>query len=107
MRYTTIVDLRDWSLLYRSKNVRLLWLHLSLSAAHEGYSKGYYICTIRGLADEVGLTPGECRHALKLLIAAGLITIQIGKAKYGHKRSAIYVCKDIKTTKTKLKSSPI
>lgn len=103
MRYTTILDLRDWSLLYKNKNIRLLWLHLTLSAAHEGPSKGYYFCTIRQLAEEVGITPGECRHALAQLNKASLIAYYAWKGRYGHRRSAIYVCKDVKTFKEKTK----
>ena len=88
-------------MLYKSKNLRLIWLHLTLSAFHEGANKGYYIGTQRQLADDVGLTPGECRHALKLLEKAGLISYYKWKGKYGHRRSAIYVCKDVKTFKLK------
>lgn len=101
MRYTTILDLRDWSVLYKSKNIRLLWLHLTLSAAHEGPYKGYYIRSVRDLADEVGLTPSECRHALKQIAKAGIIKYQLFKPKYGHARTAIFVYKDIKTLRAK------
>lgn len=101
MRYTTILDIRDWGMLYKSKNLRLIWLHLTLSASHEGASKGYYIGTQRQLAEDVGMTPGECRHALNLLEKAGLIVNYKWKGKYGHRRSAIFVVKDIKCFKLK------
>lgn len=73
MRYTTILDLRDWPLLYKNHNVRLLYLHLVLIARYEDTYKDWAKISIRKLAVDSGLTESACRHALKVLEKAKLI----------------------------------
>lgn len=73
MRYTTILDLRDWPLLYKNQNVRLLYLHLVLIARYEDTYKDWAKISIRKLAVDAGLTDSACRHALRVLEKAKII----------------------------------
>ena len=73
MRYTTILDLRDWPLLYKNPNVRLLYLHLVLIARYEDTYKDWAKISIRKLAVDAGLTYSACRHALRVLEKAKII----------------------------------
>lgn len=74
MRYTTIIDLRDWPMLYRSPTIRLLHLHLALSSGYHAEDRDKSPQSLRQLAAETGLTFSAVRHALKKLQTAGLIT---------------------------------
>lgn len=73
MRYTTILDLRDWPLIYRNQNARLLYMHLVLISGYHDYNRDFANISIRRLADDVGLSVSATRHALGLLDRAKII----------------------------------
>lgn len=73
MRYTTILDLRDWPKLYKNPNCRLIYLHLVLLARYEDTYKDWCHVSFRRLAADVGLTESATRHAIKILEASKLI----------------------------------
>lgn len=67
MRYTTILDLRDWPNLYRNINIRLVYLHLCLCSGYHDYNRDVTKISVRGLAADSGLTESAVRHALRQL----------------------------------------
>lgn len=67
MRYTTILDLRDWPALYRNHNVRLVYLHLVLIAGYHDNNRDKACISLRQLSADVGLTLSTIRHALTIL----------------------------------------
>lgn len=67
MRYTTIVDISEYSSLYRNHNARLVYLHLALKSGYHDNDRDLIDVSVRRLADAVGLTVSATRHALKLL----------------------------------------
>lgn len=76
MRYTTIIDLREQPLLYRSTAVRLLYLHLVLISGYHDDDRDMVNCSIRQLARDTGLTISAVRCALQRLQDAQLLTRQ-------------------------------
>lgn len=73
MRYTTIIDIRDLPSLYRSTSVRLLYLHLCLKAGYHDTDRDIIRASIRGLAEETGLTVSAVRCALDALVKSRMI----------------------------------
>lgn len=67
MRYTTIIDLRDWPPLYANKNIRLVYLHLCLVSGYHDYNRDIAAISLRRLEAETGLTISAVRNALKAL----------------------------------------
>lgn len=67
MRYTTIIDISTSQVLYRSHNIRLVYLHLCLKAGYHDNDRDLVRISIRTLAADVGLTVGAVRHALEQL----------------------------------------
>ena len=67
MRYTTILDLRDWPALYKNHNVRLIYLHLVLSAGYHDDNRDLCRISLRRLEADSGLTLSAVRHALQVL----------------------------------------
>lgn len=67
MRYTTIIDISTSQVLYKSHNIRLVYLHLCLKAGYHDNDRDLVRISIRTLAAEVGLTVGAVRHALEQL----------------------------------------
>ncbi len=82
MRYTSVVDIREWPSVYTNKSCRLLYLHICLAAGYQSYNKGVLVTTYRQLADEAGLTLSATRFAMGKLIKAGLVKGGIGKRRY-------------------------
>lgn len=76
MRYTTIIDVTDFPMVYRNINARLLYLHLCLRSGYHDDDRDVLEISIRRLADEVGLTLSATRHALKILERCSLISMQ-------------------------------
>lgn len=76
MRYTTIIDISEFPMLYRNVNARLLYLHLCLRSGYHDYDRDIYDISLRRLADEVGLTLSATRHALKVLGSMSLISME-------------------------------
>ena len=67
MRYTTILDLRDWPALYRNHNIRLVYMHLVLIAGYHDNNRDKACISLRQLSADVGLTLSTIRHALTTL----------------------------------------
>lgn len=82
MRYTTVLDIREWPSVYASTSARLLYLHICLAARYEGKANGLLYTTYRKLADDSGLTLSATRFALKKLEFFGLVRTTIVKARY-------------------------
>lgn len=78
MRYTNIIDITELPL-YSSAPVRLLYLHLVLTAPWQDdawHTKGIINVSVRSLADAVGISYQSCRTALAQLCKCGLIATQ-------------------------------
>lgn len=73
MRYTTIIDISEFSAVYRNEHARLLYLHMALRAGYHDNDRDICRLSVRRLAAEVGLTLSATRHALKVLENAFLI----------------------------------
>lgn len=73
MRYTTIIDLRDWPNIYKNQNTRLIYLHLVLASGYQDYNRDLAAISLRRLAEDCGITFAATRHALGLLEQAKLI----------------------------------
>lgn len=73
MRYTTVIDLREYPQAYKSDSVRLLYLHLSLQAGYHEEDRDIVSTSIRRLALGAGLTVSATRHALHVLQSIGLL----------------------------------
>lgn len=67
MRYTTIVDISEFSSLYRNKNVRLVYLHLCLRSGYHDTDRDLIDISVRQLAGAVDLSVSAVRHALRVL----------------------------------------
>ena len=67
MRYTTIIDIRDFPELYRNQNLRLLYLHLVLKSGYHDDDRDQVHTSIRRLGYETGLTVSAVRHGLAML----------------------------------------
>lgn len=72
MRYTTIVDIREFPL-YRNPSVRQLYLHLVLVSGYHDSDLDRVAVSVRGLASQTGLTISAVRHALDVMAKAGLV----------------------------------
>lgn len=75
MRYTTCIDITEYSLLYRNLNARLLYFHLCLKSGYHDDDRDILDISLRRLADDVGITFSALRHALKILQQHGLIRV--------------------------------
>lgn len=73
MRYTTIIDISQMPILYKNLNVRLIYLHLCLTAGYHDYDRDIVDISLRRLANDVGITFSAARHALGILQKARLI----------------------------------
>ena len=76
MRYTTIIDLSEYSSLYRNHNVRLVYLHMVLKSGWHDEDRDILDLSIRALAQGAGLSISTVRHALKQLEKSQLIVRQ-------------------------------
>lgn len=73
MRYTTIIDLREWPQAYKSVGLRLLYLHFCLVAGYHAEDRDKCLHSYRQLAQDTGLTLSAVRHAAKQLVKLGLL----------------------------------
>lgn len=73
MRYTTILDIREFPSVWRSVAARQLYVYMCLAAGYEDYNRDELRESIRQLADHSGLTLSACRHALELLQKSRLV----------------------------------
>lgn len=84
MRYTTIIDLREWPQAYRNINIRLVYYHLAMVAGYHDYNRDVTEISVRSLAADTGCTVSAVRHALHILEALQLIKRK-GRATYVRK----------------------
>lgn len=73
MRYTTIIDISEYQVLYRNVNVRLVYLHLCLASGYHDEDRDLYVGSLRKLSTETGLTIAAVRHALSILVKYKMI----------------------------------
>lgn len=83
MRYTTVIDISENRQLYANHNAVLVYLHLCLRAGYHDHDRDMVSISIRNLASDIGVTVSACRHAIKLLTAAGLVTRTAGTGTVG------------------------
>lgn len=72
-KYITILDLRSKQC-YKNTVARLVYLHVACSVDVSTYN---YVCSIRRLAGELGLTVQSIRTALRQLVDEGLVTTEL------------------------------
>lgn len=73
MRYTTIIDIREQTSVYKNPLVRLVYLHLVLLAGYHDEDRDFVSISYRQLADQVGITLSATRHAVAILCKYGLL----------------------------------
>lgn len=73
MRYTTIIDISEFPIVYKNPNIRLLYLHMVLKSGYHDDDRDKCFLSIRRLASDIGLTLSATRHALGILQKLGLI----------------------------------
>lgn len=74
MRYTTIIDIREFPQIYRNENAKLVYLHLVLISGYHDEDRDQTNISIRQLSYDTGLTVSAVRHALKILSTVGLLS---------------------------------
>lgn len=79
MRYTTIIDISQAPAIYKSENLRLVYLHLCLTCGYHDDDKGLLRQSLRQMASEVGCTMSALRHALRQLEKWQLVKRYRGK----------------------------
>ena len=72
-KYITILDIRNKQC-YKNSAARLVYLHVACSVDVSTYN---YVCSIRRLAGDLGLTVQSIRTALRQLADEGLITTEL------------------------------
>lgn len=79
MRYTTLIDLRDYPGLYRNHNVRLVYMHLVLVAGYHDSNRDIVSASLRTMAADIGVSMSALRHALAVLAKVKLIQRRQGR----------------------------
>ena len=74
MRYTTIIDIREFPQIYRNNHAKLVYLHLALISGYHDEDRDQTPISIRQICYDTGLSLSAVRHSLKVLISAGLLT---------------------------------
>lgn len=74
MRYTTIIDIREFPQIYRNHNAKLVYLHLALISGYHDEDRDQTPISIRQICYDTGLSLSAVRHSLKVLISAGLLS---------------------------------
>ena len=74
MRYTTIIDIREFPQIYRNDHAKLVYLHLVLISGYHDEDRDQTPISIRQICYDTGLSLSAVRHSLKVLISAGLLT---------------------------------
>lgn len=74
MRYTTIIDIREFPQIYRNDNAKLVYLHMVLISGYHNEDRDQTTISIRQISYDTGLTVSAVRHSLKVLISAGLLS---------------------------------
>lgn len=76
MRYTTLIDISEMSVIYKNVNARLVYLHLVLVSGYHNDDRDLCALSIRNLAYAVGISVSATRHALRQLEQYKLISRQ-------------------------------
>ena len=74
MRYTTIIDIREFPQIYRNDHAKLVYLHLALISGYHDEDRDQTPISIRQICYDTGLSLSAVRHSLKVLISAGLLS---------------------------------
>ena len=74
MRYTTIIDIREFPQIYRNDHAKLVYLHLVLVSGYRDEDRDQTPISIRQICYDTGLSLSAVRHSLKVLISAGLLS---------------------------------
>lgn len=74
MRYTTVIDIREFPQIYRNNNAKLVYLHLALISGYHDEDRDQTPVSIRQICYDTGLSLSAVRHSLKVLISAGLLS---------------------------------
>lgn len=74
MRYTTVIDIREFPQIYRNNNAKLVYLHLVLISGYHDEDRDQTSISIRQICYDTGLSLSAVRHSLKVLISAGLLS---------------------------------
>lgn len=74
MRYTTVIDIREFPQIYRNNNAKLVYLHLVLISGYHDEDRDQTPISIRQICYDTGLSLSAVRHSLKVLISAGLLS---------------------------------
>lgn len=74
MRYTTIIDIREFPQIYRNNHAKLVYLHLALISGYHDEDRDQTPISIRQICYDTGLSLSAVRHSLKVLISAGLLS---------------------------------
>ena len=73
MRYTTLIDIRDFPTVWRNNNTTRLYVHMVLACGFHDEDRDQLKASVRGLAASAGLTVAAVRNGLAQLIKAGLV----------------------------------
>lgn len=73
MRYTTCIDIREYTQIYRNVNARLVYLHLCLISGYHDDDRDICRVSLRSLAEDVGITFSALRCALEQLEKARIV----------------------------------
>lgn len=71
-----MIDITEVPAVYRNPNSRLLYIHMALKAGYHDDDRDVLDMSLRNLAAASGMTLSACRHALRILEKAQLITRQ-------------------------------
>ena len=74
MRYTTIIDIREFPQIYRNDHAKIVYLHLVLISGYHDEDRDQTPISIRQICYDTGLSLSAVRHSLKVLISAGLLS---------------------------------
>ena len=74
MRYTTVIDIREFPQIYRNDHAKIVYLHLALISGYHDEDRDQTPISIRQICYDTGLSLSAVRHSLKVLISAGLLT---------------------------------
>lgn len=74
MRYTTVIDIRDFPQIYRNIHARLVYIHMALKAGYHDDDRDICRLSIRSLSADTGITVSATRNALLQLEKSGLIS---------------------------------
>ena len=73
MRYTTCIDLTEIPDVWRNPNVVRLYYFMAMKCGYHDNDRDVLKISLRNLAYMAGLTLSATRHALKVLVAHGLL----------------------------------